>query len=228
MKARDVMVSPVITIKQESSVKEVAEIFINRRISAAPVVNDQGKLVGIVSEADLLRRAEAGTERRRSSWLLLFTGNERLAAEYVRAHARKVADVMTRDVITATPDTPLHEVASLLEKNSIKRVPIVSNGQLVGLVSRANLIQSVATAGNELEIPLSDTTIRDQLLSHLGAQPWAHTSLLNVTVSGGVVDLWGLINSDVERKAIRVAAEAAPGVRAVNDHLIVRPLEGWS
>jgi signal-transduction protein with cAMP-binding, CBS, and nucleotidyltransferase domain len=168
-------------------------------------------------------------ERKRSSWLLLFTGNETLAAEYVRAHARKVADVMTRDVITATPDTPLHEIASLLEKNSIKLVPIVSNGDLVGLVSRANLIQSVATARKELEVPLSDSTIRNQLLSHLSAQPfWAHTSLLNVTVNGGVVDLWGLINSDVERKAIRVAAEAAAGVRAVNDHLIVRPLEGWT
>jgi CBS domain-containing protein len=228
MKARDVMTFPVITIKPDSSIREAAQIFVNRRVSAAPVVNDGGKLVGIVSEGDLLRRAEAGTERKRSSWLLLFTGNERLAAEYVRAHARKVADVMTRDVITAMPDTPLHEIASLLEKNSIKRVPIVSNGQLVGLVSRANLIQSVATAREKLEIPLSDSTIRDQLLSHLAAQPWAHTSLLNVTVNGGVVDLWGLINSHVERKAIRVAAEAAPGVRSVNDHLMVRPLEGWS
>lgn len=228
MKARDVMVSPVITIKPHSSVKEAAQIFVNRRISAAPVMDDQGNLVGIVSEGDLLRRAEAGTERRRSSWLLLFTGNETLATEYVRAHARKVADVMTRDVITATPDTPLHEIASLLEKNSIKRVPIISKGRVIGLVSRANLIQAVATARKELEIPVADSTIRDQLLSHLGAQPWAHTSLLNVTVNGGVVDLWGITNSDAERRAIRVAAEATSGVRAVNDHLIVRPLESWT
>lgn len=228
MKARDVMVSPVITVKPSFSVKEAAQIFIDRRISAVPVVDDQGKLVGIVSEGDLLHRSEAGTERKRSSWLMLLTGNDTLAAEYVKAHARKVADVMTRKVITATPDTPLHEIASILEKNSIKRVPIVRDGQLVGLVSRANLLQAVATARKELEIPLSDTTIRDQLLSHLGAQSWAHTSLLNVTVSGGVVDLWGITNSDAERKAIRVAAESAPGVRAVNDNLIVRPLEAWT
>ena len=228
MRARDVMMSPVITVKPDSSIKEVAQIFVTRRISGVPVVDDEGNLVGIVTEGDLLRRSEAGTERKRSSWLLLFTGNETLAADYVRAHSRKVADVMTRNVITATPDTPLREIASLLEKNSIKRVPVMSNGQLVGLITRANLIQTVATASDEPEIPLSDVTIRDQLLSHLTAQPWAHTSLLNVTVNGGVVDLWGVANSDAERKAIRVAAETASGVRAVNDHLIVRPLEGWT
>lgn len=228
MKAHDVMVSPVITVKPNASVREVAKIFIDRRISAVPVVDDQGRLVGIISEGDLLHRSEAGTERKRSSWLLLLTGNDTLAAEYVRAHARKVADVMTRNVITAAPDTPLHEIASLLEKNAIKRVPIVKDGQVVGLVSRANLIQAVATARKELEIPLSDATVRNQLQSRLRAQPWAHTSLLNVTVNGGVVDLWGLANSDAERKAIRVAAESEPGVRAVNDHLIVRPLEAWT
>ncbi|MGA7488332.1 MAG: CBS domain-containing protein [Xanthobacteraceae bacterium] len=228
MKAHDVMVSPVITVKPNASVREVAKIFIDRRISAVPVVDDQGRLVGIISEGDLLHRSEAGTERKRSSWLLLLTGNDTLAAEYVRAHARKVADVMTRNVITAAPDTPLHEIASLLEKNAIKRVPIVKDGQVVGLVSRANLIQAVATARKELEIPLSDATIRNQLQSRLRAQPWAHTSLLNVTVNGGVVELWGLANSDAERKAIRIAAESEPGVRDVNDHLIVRPLEAWT
>jgi CBS domain-containing protein len=146
MKARDVMVSPVITVKPSSSVKEVAKIFLERRISAAPVVDDQGKLIGIISEGDLMHRAEAGTERHRSWWLRLLTAEETLAAEYVKAHARKVADVMTRDVITTGPETPLHEIAVLLEKNSIKRVPIVQNGQLIGIVSGANLIQAVASA----------------------------------------------------------------------------------
>jgi CBS domain-containing protein len=117
MKARDVMVSPVITVKPSSSVKEVAKIFLERRISAAPVVDDQGKLIGIISEGDLMHRAEAGTERHRSWWLRLLTAEETLAAEYVKAHARKVADVMTREVITTDPETPLHEIAVLLEKN---------------------------------------------------------------------------------------------------------------
>jgi CBS-domain-containing membrane protein len=226
MKARDVMVFPVITVKPSSSVKEVATTLLERRISAVPVVDDQGKLVGIISEGDLMHRSEAGTERQRSWWLLGWTGDETLAAEYVKAHARKVADVMTRIVITATPETPLRDIAALLERNSIKRVPIVKDGQLVGIVSRANLIQAVASTRKGLEIPLSDTTIRDKLLAHLTSQEWAHTSLLNVTVSGGVVNLWGITHSDAERMAIRVAAESAPGVCDVNDNLVTQPLGG--
>ena len=224
MKARDVMVSPVITVKSSSSVKEVAKIFLERRISAAPVVDDQGKLVGIISEGDLMHRAEAGTERHRSWWLRLLTAEETLGAEYVKAHARKVADVMTRDVITAGPETPLHEIAVLLEKNSIKRVPIVENSQLIGIVSRANLIQAVASARKGPEIPLSDAAIRDKLLANLRAG-WLDTFLLNVTVNGGVVDLWGITRSDAERKAIRVAAESTPGVSAVNDNLFTRRVQ---
>ena len=175
-----------------------------------------------------MHRAEAGTERHRSWWLRLLTTEETLAAEYVKAHARKVADVMTREVITTGPETPLHEIAVLLEKNSIKRVPIVQNGQLIGIVSRANLIQAVASDRKAPEIPLSDAAIRDRLLAHLKAQPWADTWLLNVTVNGGIVDLWGVTRSDVERKAIRVAAQLIPGVSAVNDNLFTRWMKGWS
>jgi len=182
MKARDVMVSPVITVKPSASVREVAKTFLERRISAVPVVDDQGKLVGIVSEGDLMHRTEAGTERKRSWWLQGLTGDETLAAEYVKAHARKVADVMTRRVITASPDTPLHEIASLLESNSIKRVPIVKDGQVVGIVSRANLIQAVASDRKELEIPVSDEAIRNKILANLQGEPWAHMGLLNVIV----------------------------------------------
>jgi CBS domain-containing protein len=151
MKARDVMVSPVITAKPSSSVKDVAKLFLDRRISAVPVVDDD-KLVGIVSEGDLLHRAEADTERRHYWWLRRLIADDTLAAEYVKAHARKVADVMTRRVIIASPETPLYEIAALMEKNAIKRVPIVSDGQLVGIVSRANLIQAVASARPSLGI----------------------------------------------------------------------------
>jgi len=223
MKARDVMVAPVITASPNASIKSVAETFVRHQISAVPVVDDKGKVVGIVSEGDLLHRAEAGTQRHRPWWLRSLIGPDALADEYVKAHARKVADAMTRKVVTASPETPLHEVAALLEKHSIKRVPIVENGQLVGVVSRANLVQAVASAGEALEIPLSDSTIRDNLLAHLRTQSWAETALVNVTVNGGVVDLWGLVSSDSERNAIRVAAESAHGVRAVNDNIRLRP-----
>lgn len=224
MKARNVMVSPVVTVKPSASVKEAAKLLLQRRISAVPVVDDQGKVVGIVSEGDLLHRVEAGTERQRSWWLLEMTGDETLAAEYVKAHARKVADVMTSPVKTATPDTPLHEVATLMERNAIKRVPIVKDGQLVGIVSRANLVRAVASARESLlEIPLSDANIRDKLLAHLQEQAWARPWLLNVLVKDGVVDLWGVARSDAEKTAIRVAAEAIPGARSVNDYLVIRP-----
>lgn len=225
MRARDVMVTPVVTVKPNSLVREAAKIFLERRISAVPVVDEQGKLVGIISEGDLLHRSESGTGRRHSWWLEPFISDETLAAEYAKVHARKVADVMTRHVITAEPDTPLHEIATLLEKNSIKRVPIVQDGKLVGILSRANLVQAVASARKALEIPVSDATIRDQLLKYLAEHNWAHTSMLNVTVSGGVVDLWGIARSNAERKAIRVAAESIPGVIGVNDNLVDQPLE---
>jgi len=227
MKARDVMVSPVISVKPSCTVKEVAKTLLERRISAVPVVDDSGKLAGIVSEGDLMHRAEIGTQRRHSWWLRVLTGDDALAAEYTKAHARTVADVMTRDVITASPDTPLHEIAALLERHSIKRVPIVKDSELVGIVSRANLLQALASSHKDLDIQLSDTTIRDRILAHLNNQPWAHTLLLNVTVNGGVVDLWGITGSDAERKAIRVAAESAPGVTAVNDHLVRQSAQGW-
>jgi signal-transduction protein with cAMP-binding, CBS, and nucleotidyltransferase domain len=146
---------------------------------------------------------------------------------HVKAHAKKVSDVMTRNVITASPETPLHEIAALLEKHAIKRVPIAIGGRLRGIVSRANLIQAVATMGKALNAPSSDAAIRDQLLAHLRRQPWAHTTLLNVTVNDGVVDLWGFTSSEGEREAIRVAAESTSGVCAVNDNLVVRRMQAW-
>ena len=223
MKARDVMTLGVYTVKPTTSVKDVARLFMEQRISGVPVVDDQTKIVGIVSEGDLVRRSEISTQRRHPWWLVLIAGDEGLTAEYVKAHAKRVADIMTRNVITAKPDTPLHEIAETLEKYSIKRLPIVRDGKLVGIVSRANLVQAIATSGSKLDVPLSDTTVREKLLADLNKQKWGHTALLNVTVNGGVVDLWGFIESDTERKAIRVAAEATPGVRVVNDHMTARP-----
>jgi len=223
MKARDVMVSPVITVSESETVRDVAKLLIAKRISAVPVVDRAGKLIGIVTEADLLHRAEAGTERPVSWWLSLVSGDRVLADEYVKSHALKVRDVMTRDVKTADPDTPLCDIADIFEEQHIKRVPIVSEGgDLVGIVSRANIIQAVATAKPKLEISLSDATVRKKLMEELKKQPWSHIHRLNVTVAAGVVDLWGLVESEKERQAILVAAEAISGVTKVNDHLTRR------
>ena len=226
MKAADVMVSPVVTVGPECSVDDVAETLLENRISAVPVVANGGDLVGIVSEGDLIRRTEIDTERQRSRRLALLLGTQPLAAEFVKAHACRVADLMTRDVIVATPDTPLRHIAALLEKNGIKRVPIVSNGKLVGIVSRANLVQALASARKEIKAAAatSDRMIREELLSRLRAEPWARTSRLNVIVHDGTVELWGSVRSRAEKQAIRLAAELTPGVRAINDNLIVESI----
>src|SRR5262245_53931442 len=151
MNAADVMVTEVITVGPDALVQDVAHLLLTNRISAVPVVASDGRLLGIVSEGDLMRRAEAGTGRRRSWWLAALTGREPTAADYVKEHARKVTDVMTRRVITAPPDTPLRDIANLLEKNGIKRVPIVENGKVVGIVSRANLLQALASLRKQIE-----------------------------------------------------------------------------
>ena len=224
MNAADVMVTNVITVGLDACLQDVAHLLLTNRISAVPVVDSDGKVVGIVSEGDLMRRAEAGTGRRRSWWLSLLTGKEGLAAQYVKEHSRKVADVMTRDVITATPDTPLQDIANVLEKNSIKRVPIIKDGKMVGLVSRANLLQALASLRKQIEggTP-NDTKIRETVVQRLNAEPWLRSSLINVIVQDGTVELWGIVDSPTEKKAVRVAAEETPGVRAVNDNLIIRP-----
>ena len=224
MNAADVMVTNVITVGLDACLQDVAHLLLTNRISAVPVVDSNGKVVGIVSEGDLMRRAEAGTGRRRSWWLSLLTGKEGLAAQYVKEHSREVADVMTRDVITATPDTPLQDIANILEKNSIKRVPIIEDGKMVGLVSRANLLQALASLRKQIEggTP-NDTKIRETVVQRLNAEPWLRSSLINVIVQDGTVELWGIVDSPTEKKAVRVAAEETPGVRAVNDNLIIRP-----
>jgi len=219
------MTFPVITVKPSDSVKKVAELFIKRGISATPVVDDHGKLVGMITEGDLLHRAETGTEREHPRLVRFFTGEHDLAKEYIKSHALKVIDLMTRDVLSATPDTPLQEIATLMEKKAIKRLPILSNGQLVGIVSRANLVQAIATTGAKLEIPLSDSVIREKILAHFKTLHWAHTSLINPIVTDGIVNLWGVIDSSVARTAVRVATETIPGVRAVNDHMMIGPLQ---
>jgi CBS domain-containing protein len=224
MLARDVMVSPVISVDINATVRNVAKVLLDNHISAVPVLDGKGRIIGIVSEGDLMHRTEAGTEHRRSWWLEMFQSEWGAASDYAKSHASKVTDIMTRQVVTAAPDTPLHEIAELFETHSIKRVPIVNKaGDLVGIVSRANLIQAVATARPKLELHLSDASIRQALLDHLKHQTWAHSYGLNVTVANGVVDLWGVTWSDEERKALRIAAESIPGVATVKDHLFNRP-----
>jgi CBS domain-containing protein len=230
MKAEDVMVSTVITVGVNASIGEVAAILLNNHISAAPVVDEKGELVGIVSEGDLMRRPEIGTTKRHSWWLELISNKWASATEYIKSHSRKVADVMTRDLITAKPDTPLGDIAGLLERNQIKRVPIVEGGKLVGIVSRANILQALASATTKLPYLMTadDSELRKKIVSRMASELWRPT-MLTVTVQDGTVDLWGLAHSVEQKKAAQLAAETTPGVRAVVNNIIVQPVgSGWS
>jgi CBS domain-containing protein len=221
MIASDVMVGDVKTVGPGTSVAEVARLMAQNDLSALPVVDDLGRLVGIISEADLLRREEIGTEVHRPRWMEAMTPATTLAAEFARAHGKQVKELMSEDVITATEDTPLAEIAAILERRRIKRVPITRDGALVGVVSRANLIQALASAKLEPAETLDQSrAIRQELLSRLEAQSWTDFGGRNVIVSEGKVHLWGLVGSAAERKALIALAEGVPGVTGVIDEMI--------
>jgi CBS domain-containing protein len=228
MKAADIMTTPVVTINPDATAQQAAELMLRHHISALPVVDDKGKLVGLVSEGDLVRRAELGTAPSRSWWLELFIPHRKLAREYAKVHGRKVSELMTRKVTTAMSGTPISEIALLLEKHGIKRVPIVDQGKLAGIVTRANLVQALAgmAAEQPASPPRKDAEIRDEALKRLWEMPW-HPWLVNVTVREGVADLWGIVNSSEEKTAAGVVVENTPGMVKVNNHIIVRP-HSWA
>ena len=221
MRAVEVMTTKVITVGENASVAEVAKLLAERGISAVPVVDKDHKVIGMVSEGDLLHRTETGTEKCRSWWLEMMASTNQLAGDYIKSHSANVKDVMTRDVISVSDTTPLADIAILLEANRIKRVPVVRDGKLVGIVSRANLVRALAMTVNEppSSVELDDRTIRDELLAELKAQKWAEISPANVTVKDGVVHLWSSYLSEQEKRALVVAAENTPGVRRVEDHM---------
>jgi CBS domain-containing protein len=220
MKAKDVMTSPVMTIEPDVDVLQAVRVMLQRRVSGLPVVDKNGRLVGVVTEGDFLRRAETGTQRRRPRWLEFLVGPGRLAEDYARAHARKVTDVMTADPITVDEDASLDDIVKLMEKRQIKRIPVVRGSNVVGIVSRANLLHALASVAREAKpAEQNDGAIRALLMAELNKQPWAPVALINPVVRNGVVELWGTITDERERAALVVAAENVPGVKAVRDHL---------
>jgi CBS domain-containing protein len=216
------MTPDVVTVGPGARVDEIARLMLDHHISAVPVVDASGRLVGIVSEGDLVRRAETATVGRPAWWLELLTDQGALARDYVKTHGRRARDVLTRDVLTVGVDTPLEDVARLLERRRIKRVPVVRDGHVVGIVSRADLVRTLAVRPPQpppAEVA-DDRAIRERVLATLRAQPWWLGTYRNVVVVDGVVHLWGLARSQAERDAVRVAVETVPGVRGVEDHLM--------
>lgn len=230
MKASDIMTSPVVTANPQTKVRHIAALLLRHGISALPVV-ERGKLVGIVSEGDLLHRHELGTEARPRGawrWLRLLSVADS-SAEYVKSHATRARDIMTAHVVCVAPDTPIAEIASLLEKRGIRRVPVVERGRLAGIVSRSDLVRALAAKARVIDAgSTSDRAIREHLLKELGRQPWWVASTSTVLVTDGVVHYFGTVDSEHERRAARVAAENVPGVRGVSDHRISIAALAWS
>jgi len=222
MRAIDVMVRDVVTVRADTDVADAIKLLGEHDVSALPVVDAGGHVIGIISEADLIHRVELGTEKHRPWWLEAVTGASALAEDFAKSHGKKVEELMTREVVSADEDTPLSEIAALLERKRIKRVPILRHGKLVGMVSRSNLIQALASIveGQSEEHSNSDLEIRHELLARLADQSWTDFGSRNVIVTEGTVHLWGLVSSDSERKALIALAESVPGVARVSDEMI--------
>ena len=219
MQAKDIMSSPVVTVTPDASVADVAALLLEKRISGVPVVDASGQIAGIISEGDLLRRVETNTQRHRPHWLEVLLGRSGDAGSFIKSHASRVGDVMSHDVIASHPEASLRDIAELMERHGIKRVPIVDGGKLVGIVSRANLVQGLLADRKSSAESTSDDQIRTRLNDLLRTQPWIDHNRINVVVNEGVVQLWGTVSDDEQRRALTIAAETIAGVRSVEDHL---------
>lgn len=221
MNAADVMVSNVVTVGPDASVRDVAGILIRNHISALPVVGPGGNVLGIVSEGDLMRRPESGTEPKHAWWLALVSSDADRASEFLKTHGLTAGDVMTKKVVTVAPNTPVGEIAEILERRHIKRVPVVDGGKLVGIVSRANLLRALATQKHRMptEAGADDESIRKCVLKEFADAGLDNLSRVNPIVTDGVVHLWGTAESEDERDALRVAAQSITGVKSVENHV---------
>lgn len=228
MQVKDVMTRDVISVGANEPVVEAARLMLQNRVSGLPVVDAEGQLVGIVTEGDFLRRGELGTQRRRPKWLEFVIGPGRLAEEYTHSSGRKVEEIMTSDPTTVTEDDSLDAVVELMERRRIKRLPVMRDGRMIGIVSRANLMHALASLTRDMPAPAGDdSTIRENILATIGKQHWApHVSVI---VKNGVAELWGIITDDRERQGLVVAAENVAGVKQVHDHLVwVEPMSGMA
>ena len=219
MKVADVMVTSVLSVGPDASVREVASMMLERRISGLPVVDDKGRILGIVSEGDLIRRPEIETDRAPAGWLHVFLSDEERAREFVKSHERKVREVMTQPAICVAPDTPLAVVVRLMERHRVKRLPVVENGRLAGLVTRADLLRALLTRQAEAPVAASDQELRVRIDSMLRDEDWAASAVVYVQVENGVAQLWGTVESNAQLEALILAVRELPGVKDVQPHM---------
>lgn len=227
MRAHQIMTRKVITVSPDTTIVDAANIMLRQHISGLPVTDSDGKLVGIISEGDFIRRAEIGTQRRRARWLRFLIGPGREASDFIREQGRKVGEIMTPNPSTVSEDALLEDIVATMEKNSIKRLPVVRDGKIVGIVTRTNLLQAVANLAREIPDPTADDDhIRDRIIYALEKNDWCPFGL-NVIVRDGIVHLSGVITDDRARQAAIIGTENVVGVRKVHDHLCwVDPMSG--
>jgi CBS domain-containing protein len=219
MRAHQIMTRPVITVAPETPIVDAANTMLQRHVSGLPVVDKVGQLVGIISEGDFIRRSEIGTQRRRGRFLKFILGSGKEATDFVHEHGRKVAEIMTPDPLTINEDTDLEKIVEFMERNGVKRLPVMRGDKLVGIVSRSNLLQAVASLAREIPDPTADDDhMRDRIIDALEKNIWCPFGL-SVTVRDGIVHLSGVITEERSRQAAIVAAENVTGVKKVHDHL---------
>lgn len=228
MKARDVMTQPVISVDADAPISLAIRLLLQKKISGLPVVDAGGNLVGVVTEGDFLRRAEPGTQHTHPRWLEFLMGPGLLADQYVKTHGRKVGEVMTRGVKTVDEATQLEDIVGLMERNNIKRVPVLRGKKLIGIVTRANLLRALASYLHPgAPGSTSDTAIRETVLGGFKHEKWAPAATVDAIVRDGVVTLTGFVLDERQRVALKVLAENVPGVKQVRDHMVwVEPMSG--
>ena len=217
MQANDIMTTSVISVPLEGQIEDAVRLMLEHHISALPVVDEKGEIKGLVSEGDLMRRVRETERPRRSWWLEIFGGSSDSARDFVKLKSHRVEDVMTRDVVSVAEDTTIPEIARLLEKHRIKRVPVLRSGRVVGIVSRANLLHALSAVPSEAlrEPSEDDRVLRARIDEALKEVPGAAVNLINYTVDSGHVAVWGVADSDFEENAVRVAVENVPGVHSL-------------
>jgi CBS domain-containing protein len=225
MKVSEVMTRDVIVVRPQTTVRDIAALMVQSRISGVPVVDGEGRLVGVLSETDLLHRAETGTEKRHKWWLGALIDEDQLAREYAAAHARRAEDIMTKQVVTVDPDADLAFVADLLDRRKLKRVPVVKDGRVVGIITRGDMVRALVMSQSALKAPLPRDT--EELVQSINERmqqvKWLDSSLVSVSVKDGVAELTGLAASTDQRRALRVLVEDTPGVVRVDDKMHVKP-----
>ncbi|MEM5310205.1 CBS domain-containing protein [Paraburkholderia sp. JHI869] len=225
MRAFDVMTSSVVTAHADMTIHEAARLFVDNRIGGMPVVDANGQVVGIVTHRDLLHRVENGTGHSKRAWWfeVLASSPRDEAARYVKEHGRLVGDVMSDHVISIAEDTPLQQIADLMERRHLKRVPVLKDGKLVGIVCRGNLIRALANVEPVVDGQAhDDASLRDAIVREMHGQRWGLPKQ-SVIVKDGVAHLWGVIETDEEKRAIRIAAEGVPGIKRVESHVLQSP-----